>query len=906
MGEDDPIICPTRPDVCGSIERILGASPHFVIVVSLPHYHVLFVGGSARDDAGLAALDSQQAIGTRLWDLAPHLRDLLLPLFEEARASGTSREAREVQIGGGPRYWSIQVVPDATADVVAAVFTDTTERRELEETAWRYRYHLREAQRLAQLGSYEFTVPDRKATWSEETFRIMGVDPQAGEPTPEGFLQLIHPDDRHKVDSAVSKSLAENSRTDVEYRIILPDGSVKYIHGVGQPRTDEAGNVVGFFGTILDITPHKQAEAAIRESRQMLRLVLDAIPVRVFWKDRNSIMLGCNRGFAQDAGYASPEDVIGKSDFDLPWTHGQATAFREDDRRVMETGVPKLNYEETLQTAEGRTTWLRTSKIPLRDAEGNVIGVLGTFEDISDEKEAAEALRRSEERFRSLVETTSDWIWEVDAAGLYTYASPRVKDLLGYDPSEVIGRSPLDLMPPDEQERLAPVVRETFDFGKPIVALRNWNLHKNGTPVLLETSGTPVLDDHGHLVGYRGIDRDVTQRQRDEEALRQSEYRYAAAQRAAGIGSWDWDIPTGALHWSEQIEPMFGFAPGQFQRNYQAFLDRIHPDDRRLVADAVQAALNGTQEYAIEHRIIWPDGSVRWVSEKGEVHRDESGAPVRMFGIVQDVTARKLAEEERERLLTQVDAAKQAAQRDFATLQQALLPVKPHIGQGYDVAAAFIPAAPGQQIGGDFYDVFESETHKTVVLLGDVTGKDVSAAALAATTRSTIRAFAYELADTGQALTHTNAVVCAQRQNYESFVTAFLATLDLTTGGVRYATAGHPPPAVCRSDGRVEFLHRGTLPIAVAETVKYQENRVILQPGDKLVIYTDGISEARRGMELLELEGISGSLAKCLHCGAQEMLDHLIAEARDWAEGNLTDDIAVVVIERNAAPTAQL
>jgi len=129
------------------------------------------------------------------------------------------------------------------------------------------------------------------------------------------------------------------------------------------------------------------------------------------------------------------------------------------------------------------------------------------------------------------------------------------------------------------------------------------------------------------------------------EALRLSEQRYALAQRAANIGSWDWDINSGDLHWSDRIEPLFGFAPGQFKGTYEAFLECVHPDDRRHVVDLVNASIERDADYYIEHRIVRPDGTVRWVSETGDVFRDEQGRAIRMLGIVQDITERKQVEE---------------------------------------------------------------------------------------------------------------------------------------------------------------------------------------------------------------------------------------------------------------------
>ena len=142
---------------------------------------------------------------------------------------------------------------------------------------------------------------------------------------------------------------------------------------------------------------------------------------------------------------------------------------------------------------------------------------------------AKDALKKSEERFRSLVETTSDWVWEVNADGLYTYSSPKVYDVLGYGPREIIGRRPFDFMPPDEAKRVSAIFQETVQNEKPLERAENINIKKDGGLVVLETSGVPFFDEHGKLLGYRGIDRDITERKRTEQALELSEKKFYEA-----------------------------------------------------------------------------------------------------------------------------------------------------------------------------------------------------------------------------------------------------------------------------------------------------------------------------------------------------------------------------------------
>lgn len=165
-------------------------------------------------------------------------------------------------------------------------------------------------------------------------------------------------------------------------------------------------------------------------------------------------------------------------------------------------------------------THIEITASPLRDAGGNIIAGIELLRDISESKQAEERLKNSEMRFRNLVESTYDWVWEVDAQGRYTYSSPQVFDLLGYDPAEVMGKTPFDFMPPDEVERVGYIFRQLVAGNQSIFSLENANLHKDGHPVVLETNGIPFFNDAGALCGYRGTDRDISERKQTEIKIR--------------------------------------------------------------------------------------------------------------------------------------------------------------------------------------------------------------------------------------------------------------------------------------------------------------------------------------------------------------------------------------------------
>ena len=158
------------------------------------------------------------------------------------------------------------------------------------------------------------------------------------------------------------------------------------------PRFDSAGRVVGYYVLGTDISERKAAEQALKDSRKLLQTIIDAAPVRVFWKDKNLRYVGCNPAFARDAGKDAPEDLLGKDDHQMSWAD-QADIYQADDRAVMASGIAKLFYEEPQTTPDGQTVWLSTSKVPLKSDDGGIIGVLGLYEDITDRKRAEVAIR---------------------------------------------------------------------------------------------------------------------------------------------------------------------------------------------------------------------------------------------------------------------------------------------------------------------------------------------------------------------------------------------------------------------------------------------------------------------------------------------------------------------------------
>jgi PAS domain S-box-containing protein len=663
----------------------------------------------------------------------------------------------------------------------------------------------------------------------------------------------------------------------------------------------------------MDAPPSNPPGRPPQPPTDLLQTIVECIPVRAFWKDRDSRYLGCNTAFARDAGVASPAEVIGRTDHDLGWKD-QAERYRADDRAVMESGVPRLGYEEPQTTPDGRTVWLRTSKVPLRDAAGAVIGVLGIYDDITTQRAAQEALRVNQ----FAIDRAHDGICRVDAAGRFEYVNQAFCDLLGYRADELLQLRPWDvaegvmqtsfperwrqeiaaagelreaqlrhrdghLVPVDlsvnpvryqGRELVISFVRdltgrkaieaqarqsdnrfralvEQSPLAMQIVAPDGVTLQVNrawerlwdvtadaavgtslladprllapghlpevirafgGQPVVLPGAAYegpdagaprwvrpvlyPVRTEDGVVcevvvmyqdltdqrqaeqalreseqrfrdlfeaspdpcwiinqenlftlcnraaadrLGYERIDdlrsthpaelspptqaggrdsrtaaddmmaqahargvhrfewihrdrhgqtfpvevtlarielggrpqlycvwRDISERKAQDQALLETRRLHEEAQRIAHLGHWQLDHPSGVLRWSDETFRIFGLDPERHPVSYAAFIAAVHPDDRDRVEAAFAHAVATRTAYHIDHRLIAPDGKLRWVNERCETTYDDAG-PLVSTGTATDITDRRLAEDEQAVLRAQLAATQRLESRSPTT-----------------------------------------------------------------------------------------------------------------------------------------------------------------------------------------------------------------------------------------------
>jgi len=284
----------------------------------------------------------------------------------------------------------------------------------------------------------------------------------------------------------------------------------------------ETAALTGAINRILAILEHKaldrkQVEQNLQERETFLRLVLENIPQGIFWKDKNSVYLGCNRTLALMAGIEDVKNIIGKVDQELPWEQEEAQSFQADDNKVMNSDRPRYHIIETVQRADGQSAWIDTSKIPLHDTNGNVIGVLGTFEDITDRKRTEIELQESEARFRTLAEATFEGVM-IHSQGKIIDANQNLADMSGYQLDELIGMDMLQLVTPESRHLVVENVQVDNEMLYEIEALR-----KNGSKFSVEIRGKH-LPYQGKAMRVAAI-RDISDRKQAEAELEKA-YEY--------------------------------------------------------------------------------------------------------------------------------------------------------------------------------------------------------------------------------------------------------------------------------------------------------------------------------------------------------------------------------------------
>jgi PAS domain S-box-containing protein len=578
------------------------------------------------------------------------------------------------------------------------------------------------------------------------------------------------------------------------------------------PVRDEQGHVIAGILMTQNITEDKKIENALRDSEEKFRQ---------FAENSRQVML-IRQIDSGELLYINPvyEEIWGQTRESLYENPNSWMNFlHPDDRQSINVsyqaadGKGLFSEEYRIVRSDGTMRWIWGRCFPIINAAGEIYRIGAIAEDITERKQTEQErdrllqiletqnqtleaqveqrtaeLQQSKERFRNLVETSSDWVWEVNELGIYTYSSPQIINVLGYSPAEILGKTPFDLMPPAEAERVLKEFMKFISIQAPFQCLENTNCHKDGQLIILETSAVPIFDENKQFRGYRGMDRDITLRKLSEATLQQNQSRFQRiaanvpgvmyqyvlhpdgshefiyisdrclelyeleaatilenaenvfklthpedfpslqesiilsasslqqwswegrvitpsgqmkwiqaisqpqqqangdilweglildisqrkqieitlhnlsdrldlAIKSAQIGIWDWDIINDHLVWDDRMYALYGVKASDFPGAYQAWEAGLHPDDLLSGRTAIQQTLAGEKDFELEFRVVWPDGTIKYIKAYALVQRDDQGKAQRMIGINFDISERARLEAERQQSKAKLEAA---------------------------------------------------------------------------------------------------------------------------------------------------------------------------------------------------------------------------------------------------------
>jgi PAS domain S-box-containing protein len=581
--------------------------------------------------------------------------------WREAVATGKPHEieVRSRRLDGQYRWQLDRGLPlrDEDGNIVKwyGVTTDIEDRKRAEEALQLVSSDLQdstakleEAQRIAHVGYWEWDLTSNRVIWSDETYRIYGLRPQEHPIDIAVLRKMIHPEDLEFVFRVAEKALRGGLRTDVEHRIIRPDGELRTVHSQGDLKKDASGRPCQMFGTVQDITDRKRAEEALQRSQFYIS------------EGQRVAHMGSWAFNAAGFEYWSSElfRIYGLDPSGAPPTVEEYLALvHPEDRAFMKQGIAKMlddhlafDFTKRIVRPDGELRHVRCVGVPVMEG-GTFQGFLGTGMDVTEPEQLMEELRLSEQYLSEGQRLAHMGSWAFNPAGFFDYWSEELFSTYGLDPQN--GSPTLEqylaTVHPQDRDFMAETIkrmhaeRSGCDVKKRII-------RPNGDLRYIRCVGIPVVEGEV-LKGFLGTAIDITEQELLTQQLERQRAHLADAQKLTHTGSWAWRLTDRkAVHLSEEWYRIYGFDPAEGEPSWEAYFQRVHQEDRLKLKSTIERAIVEKADYDLEFRILLPNGMVKWIHTVGHPIFSGTGGLEQFAGSSTDITELKSAEQEREKL----------------------------------------------------------------------------------------------------------------------------------------------------------------------------------------------------------------------------------------------------------------
>lgn len=618
---------------------IFESEPECVKVVA-PDYTLLDMNPAGLEMIG--ANSREQVVGQSVLSLiAPECQDTFTGMHQRVcQGESVVMEFEIIGLDGTRRWMESHAAPllDKESRVIAqlAITRDVTEHRRAERRIGRSERQLAEAQRIAHIGSWSANLNKTTQFWSDELYRIYGLERGSVSPTYEAFLDLVHPEDRLWLGESVERASQTREPIDIYFRLVRPDGEERIIHSCGRVIYDDQGNPIRMFGTAQDVTEQVRAEAALRAAEQKYRDIFENAVEGIFQSTPDGRFIAVNPALVKMSGFSSAEELIGER-VDISQQHYVDPKRRVEFKRLLEEQGVVKGFEFEAYRKDGSTVWMSESVRAVRDEGGQVLYYEGTTQDITERRQSDHSLRL----FRNLIDRSTDSIEVIDPDTLrFLDCNKSAHQDLGYSREEFLSLSLYDI-DPLVNERMAAWLSETLERSG-FVIFESIHRRKDGSTFPVEVNLKTVSLEKDYRLA---VVRDITERKVAEEALHEAGQKYRRIFENATEGIFQ-STPDGrVIAANPALARLFGFAsPEDLIKNRQDVSRQLYVDPTQHEEFRRQLEEHGSVR-GFEHQVFRKDGSKVWISANAHAVRNAQGGIQYYEGTVQDITERKRAEQ---------------------------------------------------------------------------------------------------------------------------------------------------------------------------------------------------------------------------------------------------------------------
>ncbi|MEG4629433.1 PAS domain S-box protein [Microcoleus sp. AR_TQ3_B6] len=589
------------------------------------------------------------------------LETLLAEFFQQGSWEGelhhTTCDRRHIIVGS---RWTLQRDGEGKPCAQLEINNDISDRKQaqdaIEQSEERYRSLIAATSQMVWTADAEGRSPDLPS-WRAYTGQTQAQ--MAG----LGWLDAIHPDDRERTNQVWMEAAQTNSLFEIEYRLRGADGNYRYFQARGVPIQNEDGSVREWVGTCTDIHDRKQAQDAIEQSEERYRSLIAATSQIVWTADAE----GRCPDIPTLRAYTGQTEaqVVG---------FGWLDAFHPDDRERtdrawMEAVQTKTMYDVQyrIRGADGNYRYFQGRAVPILNEDGSIREWVGTCTDIHDRKQAEDAIKQSEERYRSLILATSQIVWITDPEGRCE-DTPSMRAYTGQTEAEVVGYGWLDTIHPDDREGTLQVWMEAVQR-KSLYEMEYRLRGADGNYRYFQARAVPILNEEGNIREWVGTSIDIHDRKQAQDAIEQSEERYRSLIAATSQMVWTADaegrcpyLPSWSAYTGQTEAEMVGLG----------WLDAIHPDDRERANQAWMEAVQTKSLYEIEYQLRSGDGNYRYFQVRGVPLLNEDGSIREWVGTCTDIHDRKQTEIVQAQAREAAEAASRAKSEFLANMSHEL------------------------------------------------------------------------------------------------------------------------------------------------------------------------------------------------------------------------------------------